>query len=98
MACDCAQIATRDARVFRTNDAVDECDGEIESLRVLEQSGEASGTRIGMVFVGRRLGEPAPDKCDCLFCQGWGAHFVPKISVTALGLLTAGRQRWRPEH
>lgn len=70
MTCDVAQIASRDAGVFRANDAVDEGDGEIESLRVFQQSGQSCSGWIGMSFVGRGLVEPALNKGDCLVCQG----------------------------
>ena len=42
------EVARGDAEVLRARDAVDEADGELEAVRVLQQSGEAGGRGVGL--------------------------------------------------
>ena len=43
---------------MKAGDAVDEAEGELEPERVLQQSGEARGARVGLHVLG--LTEPVP--------------------------------------
>ena len=64
------EVAGGDLQVFRADDAVDEPDGEVQAVRVLQHPGELLGRGIDGDLGG--LGEPAADQRDGLVGEAGG--------------------------
>ena len=56
------EVAGGDLQVLGADDAVDESDGEVEAVRVLQDPGELLGRGVNGDL--RGFGEPAADQCD----------------------------------
>ena len=84
------EVACGDTVVVRAYDAVDEPDRELESVRVLEQLGEAFGGGIGSVR-GSALGvDPGAHELDAALGQSEFGHVEAKVSATTASKFT----RW----
>ena len=70
------EVAGGDPLVVGTHDAVDEADRELEPLRVLEQTGEALGGRVGAPRRSALWIDPGADELNTAFGKGQFGHLV----------------------
>jgi hypothetical protein len=87
-----AQVPARDPQVFRAHDQVDEADGEVEPVGILQHPGEALGSRIRRGL--RTLPDEAGGEGDRVVREGGQARVQCCGVIGRHGGTTLSGRRW----